>query len=306
MDVRELRGVIPPVVTVVDADGNLERRAQAGLCAWHVDQSAGAVFVAGTTGEGVALNEGLLAELVDVAVEAVAGRVPVLAGVIAPTADQALRRARIAAQAGAQAVVATAPFFGLFSPDEVETHFRRVADGSPVPVLAYSIPPMTHTPMTLEVVEALFADDVVIGLKDSGRDVAFLTGAIGLGRRHGKPVFPGFEPLAAAGLMAGAAGVVATSGNLDPAGYHQLWQAAQAGRWAEVEAVHARLRRLVADLGALASAEVGGLSAAVAGTKAGLEVMGRTPGRVVLPPLSQIPDQSMGQVRAMLTRADLI
>lgn len=306
MDQLELRGVIPPVVTAIDAEGRLDVKTQSELCRWHLNEGAAAIFVAGTTGEGAAITESMFTQLVETAVKSVAGRLPVLAGVLAPSADLAISRAVLAETAGASAVVATAPFYGQFSPAEVEQHFRRIADGSPLPVLAYSIPSMTNQPMALEVVEALFADDVVLGLKDSGHDVAFLTAAIEIGKALSKAVYSGFEPLAATALLAGASGVVATTGNLDPAGFSQLWQAAQSGQWDQVEFIHRRLRRMVQDVGALVSPTFGPLSAVVAGTKAGLELLGRMPGRAVLPPLSELPSDALVQVRQLLTRAGLL
>lgn len=293
------RGVITPVITVLDGSGDLDQHAQARVIERQLDAGVHGIFVAGTTGEGAFLSSGQLRRLVEVAVAQVAGRVPVLAGALAPGTDQVIALGRQAAEAGVDGLVVTTPFYVASSPVELELHFRSVAAAVELPVLAYSIPPMTHQQLSLGVVEALFAGDVVAGLKDSGHDLDTTLGAVALGSAYGKVVLPGYERHALAALEAGADGVVASMANVDPMRFVALWGAVRSKDLAGARALQAQIDRLVAGFGT-PSGDLGPTSTLIARIKACCQLLGIAPGRAVLGPLLELPESGLDACSAHL------
>jgi 4-hydroxy-tetrahydrodipicolinate synthase len=298
--------VIPPIITALTSAKDLDVASQEAVCAKQLAAGVQGVFVAGTTGEGAFLPPALLQQLVEVVVKQVAGQVPVLAGALAPGTDQAVAAARLAAKAGADGLVVTAPYYMTASAAETERHISTVAKAIDLPVLAYSIPPMTHQAMPLSVVEGLFADGSVVGLKDSGHDLWSLLQAIDLGKRYGKVVFSGYEPFAVEALKRGGAGVVASISNVDVAGFPAVWKAAQAGNWDEAERIHANIIKLLSGFDQFATAQVGPTSGLIAGIKAACQALGLTAGRAVLGPLTELPDDVAAAVRVHLQANGLL
>lgn len=287
-----VRGVIPPVVTAIASDGDADRSSQEAACVRQLEAGVHGLFVAGTTGEGAFLTPRMLADVVDVAVHVTAGQVPVLVGALAPGTPGVVAAARLAERGGADGVVVTTPFYVDVTPEETVNHFTAVAAATSLPVLAYSIPPMTHQAMPMQVVEQLFAEDVVIGLKDSGHDWDALAAAVDLGKLYNKAVFSGYEPFAARALSRGGSGVVASICNVDPRGVMRLWHAMTT----EVHRADEEQDRLVALTEILGRYAVGGLgrtSSLVGGIKALLQCFGVLASRQVLSPLTAFPEPSM-------------
>ncbi len=297
-------GVIPPVVTALTPSGALDLASQEAVCTRQLEAGVHGLFVAGTTGEGAYLTQDVLGELVDVVVRFTAGAVPVLVGALAPGTPGVIAAARAAEAAGADGVVVTTPFYGAVSAGEITTHFRAAAAATALPVLAYSIPPMTHLALPLPVLEELFADDVVVGFKDSGHDWDSLASAIDLGHRYGKSVYAGYEPFGARAIGHGGNGLVASFCNVDPGGIVRLWESARSGA-AAAEGEQARLVALIDGFATLATHGLGPTSAWIAGIKAALELMGVLRHRAVLSPLTALPEELLDTVRAQLEIAGL-
>ncbi len=284
-----LSGVITPVVTAITPGGSIDRASQEAVCAHQLEAGADGIFVAGTTGEGAILDSTLLGELVDVTVRFVAGQAPVLVGALAPGTAGVIERARIAETKKADGVVVTTPFYGAVTPDETYHHFAAISAASSLPVLAYSIPPMTHQELPASVIERLFAEGLVVGVKDSGHDWDVLAAAIDLGKKYGKAVFSGYEPFAARAVARGASGIVASIANLDPKGVVSLWRAAGSAE-PSVDATLARLLTQIDILGRSATTGLGATSALIGGIKAALQAANVMATRDVLLPLTTFSD----------------
>ena len=128
------------------------------------------LFFLGSTSEVVFHDEATRDRILEHAVAVVAGRLPVLAGVVDPTTERVIGHARRAAAIGVDAVVVTAPFYTRTSAAETVEHFRYVADGSPVPVVAYDLPVSVHSKLSRDTVTTLAREGAIVGLKDSSGD----------------------------------------------------------------------------------------------------------------------------------------
>ena len=131
------------------------------------------------------------------------------------------------------ALVVTAPFYTRTSGPEIEDHFHYVKDATSIPLIAYDIPVCVHSKLDRAMVVRMAREGVVVGLKDSsGDDGNFRYVLSDLKDRPDISLMTGSEIVVDSVLAMGAHGVVPGLGNVDPAGYVRLWDAAQRGDWA--------------------------------------------------------------------------
>ncbi|MFF2496440.1 dihydrodipicolinate synthase family protein [Agromyces sp. NPDC058064] len=240
------RGVIPPVLTPLDESGGFDERAFERLIERLVARGVHGLFVLGSSGEVAFLSDGERARVLASAVRIAAGRVPVMAGVNDSTPARVIDQVKLAEAAGVDAIVATAPFYARPSAAETEAHFRLIAAATELPVFAYDVPVRVHSKLDPAMLVRLGLDGVIAGVKDSsGDDVAFRR-LVMANRAAGSPlvVFTGHEVVVDGALLAGADGVVPGLGNVDPARYVELYDAAVEGDWARAKELQDEIAEL--------------------------------------------------------------
>ncbi len=241
----KFHGVIPPVVVPLAADYSVDWASYTKVLEHLIGGGVHGLFVLGSTSEVVFHDEATRRRIVAHSVQVAAGRVPVLAGVIDPATDRVIGHAKAAKAEGADALVVTAPFYTRTSAAETEDHFRYVADAVDLPVVAYDIPVCVHSKLDRAMVVRLAREGVIAGLKDSSGDDGNLRYIMAdLADRPDIFLMTGSEIVVDSVLAMGAHGVVPGLGNVDPAGYVRLWDAAQCGDWVAAKAEQARLCRL--------------------------------------------------------------
>ncbi|ARF55036.1 dihydrodipicolinate synthase family protein [Streptomyces gilvosporeus] len=309
-----LRGVVPPVCTPLDPHGEVDTASLTRLVTHLLDGGVHGLFALGSTGEVAYLTDDRRATALETVVKAADGRVPVLAGVIDTTTPRVLDHARAAAALGADALVATAPFYTRTHPREIAAHFRRLRAETGLPVVAYDIPVAVHHKLPLPVVQELAEDGTLAALKDSsGDDGALRRVLVALGGRTARPggpapgfaVLTGSELTVDAALLAGADGVVPGLGNVDPAGYVRLYEAARAGDWARAAAEQDRLVTLfsMTDIGP--EDAMGRSSAALGSFKAALWLLGVIDHGATAFPQIPLSREAVAEVGRRLTAAGL-
>ncbi len=278
-----LRGVVPPVCTPLDDRGEVDTASLTRLVGHLVDGGVHGLFALGSTSEVAYLTDAQCAAALKAVVTAAAGRVPVLAGVIDTTTPRVLAHARTAAELGADALVATAPFYTRTHPTETARHFRRLRADVDLPLFAYDIPVAVHSKLSTALVRELAEDGTLAGLKDSSGDEGGLRRlVVALGGREGRAqgpvphfsVLTGSELTVDAALLAGADGVVPGLGNVDPAGYVRLYDAARAGDWGLAAREQERLVELFAMVDVGPEQEMGRSSSALGSFKEALRLLG--------------------------------
>ncbi|MDX2760224.1 dihydrodipicolinate synthase family protein [Streptomyces europaeiscabiei] len=273
-----LTGVIPPVCTPLTPDREVDVPSLTRLVDHLVAGGVDALFVLGSSSEAAYLTDPQRRLVVETVVGHVGGQLPVLAGVIDMTTPRVLDHVRAVTTAGAEAVVATAPFYTRTHPAEISRHYRLLAAGSPVPVFAYDIPVAVHSKLPADVVLELAADGVIAGLKDSSGDLAafrtVVTGARTDAAVTGFSALTGSELVVDAALALGAHGAVPGLANVDPAGYVRLDRLCRAGDRDRARAEQERLCALFGMTGVGASTRMGAGSAALGAFKTALHLRG--------------------------------
>ncbi|MDF2442143.1 MAG: 4-hydroxy-tetrahydrodipicolinate synthase [Subtercola sp.] len=306
MTTPRFHGVIPPVVTPRAADGTLDLRSLGTLIEYLIAGGVHGLFVLGSSGEVAFLTDAERRTVIEEAVRVTAGRVPIVVGLNEMTPARMLDQLQLVEAAGADAVVATAPFYARPSAAEIEAHFRLLAAATTLPVFAYDVPVRVHNKLAVEMLVRLGSEGVIAGVKDSsGDDVAFRRLVLA-NRAAGSPLvlFTGHEVVADGALLWGADGIVPGLGNVDPRRYVELYNASQNAEWE-------RARDLQEDLCALfeivfQAQGVSGEAAGLGAFKTALVRLGVITTNRMSPPVPPLDNDTTDLINAIVDRAGLL
>lgn len=308
-DPRTLHGVVPPVCTPLTPELEVDARSLERLVNFLLSGGVHGVFALGSSGETAFLTDGQRERVLDVVVSTVAGQVPVLGGAIDMTTPRVLERARSVQRAGADAVVATAPFYARTHPAEIEHHFRLLASGADLPLYAYDLPVSVGSKLDPELLLRLAEEGLLAGVKDSsGDDAALRTLLLGRRRRalDGFSVLTGSEVTVDNALRMGADGVVPGLGNVDPHGYVELHRNCRDGLWDVARADQERLHELKGMTEVADPTRVGASSAGLGAFKAALRHRGVIDCARTAPPQLPLEDHEVDRVKQHLVAAELL
>jgi 4-hydroxy-tetrahydrodipicolinate synthase len=222
------RGSLVALVTPMTESGDIDHVAFGRLLDWHAREGSDGIVVGGTTGESAAITAAESDELLQVAVQRLGGRLPVIAGTGASSTAVAVERTRAACELGVDAVLVVTPYYTRPPQEGLYRHFSAVADASSVPLILYNVPSRTACDLLPQTVERLSSHPQIIGIKDA-------TGEIGRGReileRCGDDflLLSGDDASCRELITAGAQGVITVTGNVAPRLMHEMVEAALQG-----------------------------------------------------------------------------
>jgi dihydrodipicolinate synthase/N-acetylneuraminate lyase len=242
---RPLRGIIPPMVTPLMDRDTLDTPGLERLVEHILAGGVQGLFILGTSGEGPSLSYRLRCELIDRVGEQVARRVPVLVGVTDTALVESLNLADYAADAGAAAVVLSAPYYFPAGQEELRRYVDHLAAESPLPVFLYNLPSHTKLSFQPDTVRRLMELPKVVGLKDSSADMIYFHHLRRLAEdRPDWSLLIGPEELLAEAVLLGGQGGVCGGANLCPRLYVDLYQAAARGDVPQVARLHAQVMQI--------------------------------------------------------------
>lgn len=303
---KQFAGVIPPALTPLTAERAFDRDSFARNLDRMIAAGVNGLFVLGSTGEAVFLTNAQRREVLATAVEVAAGRVPVLAGVIEMQPNRVLDCVAAAEEVGVDAVVATAPFYALGGPAQVERHYRVLAASTNLPIFAYDIPVCVHVKLPGDLLLRLGQDGVLAGVKDSSGDDVSFRWLAAANRAAGSPLtlLTGHEVVVDGAYLSGADGSVPGLANVDPLGYVRQWQAYQAGDWEAVRAEQDRLAELMRIV--TVSRGAVGYGAGVGAFKTALRELGVIATNQMSEPVEALGPQDAAAIRGILAGAGLL
>ncbi len=167
----ELFGIYVPLITPF-REGKVDEPGLRKLVDCLIAEGATGLVPCGTTGESPTLSYEEHHRVVEIVVEQTAKRVPVIAGAGSNNTIEALELTRHAARAGADATLQVCPYYNRPSQKGIVAHFKAIAEASPLPVVLYNIPKRTGMLMEVDTVLELAAVPNIIGIKQSGVDLA--------------------------------------------------------------------------------------------------------------------------------------
>ena len=299
-------GVVPPVVTPDTPDHQLDVVSFERSINRLIEAGVDGLFFLGSSGEVVFATDERRDQIVREAVRIVNHRVPVLVGIIDTETERVLEHGHRALALGADALVATAPFYALGGPADVEEHFRILHQELDAPLFAYDIPVCVHTKLPWKMLARLGAEGVLAGVKDSSGDDVSFRYLVQENEKNGHPLtlLTGHEIVVDGALLSGADGSVPGLANVEPKGYVRMWKAAQDGNWAEVKREQDRLNEIshIFDV----TTGVQGYGAGVGAFKCALNLMGIFDSDQMPRPVKPLDDQNREAIKQVLVANNLL
>ncbi len=265
---RPLRGIIPPMITPLEARDQLDVAGLERLLHRLLRGGVHGVFILGSTGEAPSLSYRLRRELIERTCRLVAERVPVLVGITDTAFEESVNLARFAAENGAHAVVLAAPYYFPAGQAELLEYLRHLAPELPLPLFLYNMPAYTKVMFEPETVRAAADIPGVWGLKDSSANMVYFHQLQLLFKdRPDFSLLVGPEELLAETVLLGGHGGICGGANLFPRLYRALYDAAVRKDLAAVARLHEQVMTIsntIYSVGRYKSSYLKGLKCALA------------------------------------------
>jgi 4-hydroxy-tetrahydrodipicolinate synthase len=165
------RGSITALITPFK-DGEVDQEAFQAFVEWQVDEGSHGLVPTGTTGESPALSHAEHRRVVELCIEASAGRVPVIAGTGSNSTAEAISLTRHAKEAGADGALVVTPYYNKPTQEGLYQHFKAVAEAVEIPIIIYNIPGRSVINMSVDTMARLFQLPNIVGVKDATGDLA--------------------------------------------------------------------------------------------------------------------------------------
>jgi 4-hydroxy-tetrahydrodipicolinate synthase len=222
------------------ADGSLDVPGLRKLIDWHIAEGTDGIVIVGTTGESPTVSVEEHCELIKVAVEHTAKRIPVIAGTGGNSTTEAIELTEYAKRAGADASLLVVPYYNRPTQEGMYRHFRKIAESVDLPAILYNVPGRTVADMSNDTTLRLAQVPGIIGVKDATGNIARGSDLIRLAPKSFS-IYSGDDPTAMALMFCGAKGNISVTANVAPRGMHQLCVAAMNGKVAEAVEINNKL-----------------------------------------------------------------
>jgi 4-hydroxy-tetrahydrodipicolinate synthase len=237
---KPIVGSIVALVTPMLDNGDVDYPALRRLIDWHIAEGTDCVCVVGTTGESPTVNVEEHCEVIRVAVEHAAGRVPIMAGAGANSTHEAIELSRFAKMVGADCTLQVVPYYNRPSQEGIYQHFRAIAEAVDIPMVLYNVPGRTVADMAHDTVMRLAQVDRIVGIKEATGNIERAAWLIKHAPR-GFSIYSGDDGTAIALMLLGGHGNVSVTANVAPRLMHQLCIAAIEGQAKRASEIHLRL-----------------------------------------------------------------
>ena len=224
-----ITGSIVALATPLHEDGGVDYPTLRKLVDWHINEGTDCIGVVGTTGESPTVNVEEHCEIIRVAVEQAAQRVPIMAGCGANSTAEAIELARFAKQVGADCQLQVVPYYNKPTQQGQYLHFKAIAEAvGDLPTVLYNVPGRTVADMAHATVLRLAQVPGIVGIKEATGNIERAQWLI-KELPKGFAVYSGDDPTAVALMLCGGHGNISVTANIAPRLMHELCLAALAG-----------------------------------------------------------------------------
>ena len=242
MDEFKVCGVIPPVITPFDENGEPDLDAYDRLLDFLLEHVHG-LYPLGTYGSGPLMPKEMRIKVADFVVRKVDGRVPVIVHIGCADTNTAMELARAAQKSGADAVASIVPFYYGYDERCLTEHFTRILESVEIPFYVYNNPGMGNNTITPRILAAL-AERGLRGIKDSSFDILTFYAFMRAVDKNNFDFIIGTEALLVPAVVAGAVGCVSGVSNTFPELMAELWNAAVAGEMEKAMQLQQKVNRI--------------------------------------------------------------
>jgi 4-hydroxy-tetrahydrodipicolinate synthase len=237
---KPIVGSIVALVTPMHEDGSVDYPALRRLIDWHIAEGTDCIGVVGTTGESPTVTVDEHQEIIRVAVEHAAGRVPIMAGAGANSTHEAIELSKFAKKVGADCTLQVVPYYNKPTQEGIYRHFKAIAEAVDIPVVLYNVPGRTVADMQPETALRLAEVPGIIGIKEATGNLDRAAWLIKQAPK-GFSIYSGDDPTAVALMLLGGHGNVSVTANVAPRAMHELCMAAVNGDARRAVEIHMQL-----------------------------------------------------------------
>lgn len=238
------KGVYTAIVTPFNEDGSVDYGCLRSLIDRQADAGVAGIVPVGTTGESPTLSYEEHSRVIDVTIEACAGRMQVIAGTGANSTREAIELTERAKSAGADGTLQVTPYYNKPTQEGLYRHFSAVADLG-LPVVLYNVPGRSGVPIAIETIQRLAQHPSIVSVKEAGGSVDRVS-AIKSCCEIG--VLSGDDALTLPMMSVGADGVISVASNVVPQVMVSIVKAAAAGDYAKARKIHLAHHQLMSDM----------------------------------------------------------
>jgi 4-hydroxy-tetrahydrodipicolinate synthase len=222
-----LKGIVPPIGTPVTADERVDEGGLRNLVRYLIDGGVHGIFANGTMGCFALLSDAEQMRLIDIVVDEVRDRVPVIAGVSDTGTKRVVAKIKEVEKLQADYITAVPPYYYRITQEEGKRFFRDIAGASELPVFVYNNPYLTKLDLDIASIVELADEPNIVGIKETSQDCNRWTNLFdALKQKEDFDIFFGTELLIPQCLMMGADGVIGGAHNMAPKVAVELYDAA--------------------------------------------------------------------------------
>lgn len=232
-------GAIVAIVTPFK-NGEVDEARLRELIEFQIENGMDGIVPCGTTGESTTLSHEEHDRVIEITIDAVKKRVPVIAGTGSNSTAEAIRLTRHAYEAGADGVLMVSPYYNKPSQEGLYQHFKAVADAVPVPIILYNVPGRTSSNVLAETVARLSKISNIVGIKEATGDLRQISSVAALSEKDFY-ILSGDDFTVLPIMAIGGKGVISVVANVIPADMAAMVDAYNAGNTDEARRLHFKM-----------------------------------------------------------------
>lgn len=237
------RGAMVAIVTPFK-NNKIDEEAFRELIEFQIANGTNAIVPCGTTGESATLSHEEHDKVIEITIDAVHKRVPVIAGTGSNNTAEALRLTKHAHEAGADGALIVCPYYNRPTQEGLYQHFKIIAESVPIPIIPYNIPSRTGVNLMPEMVAKLSRIDNIVGIKEASGSIKQMSDVINL-CSDDFSVLSGDDIFTLPLLTIGGAGIISVISNVAPADMAGMIDAFSAGDLTKAKALHYKMTDLI-------------------------------------------------------------
>jgi 4-hydroxy-tetrahydrodipicolinate synthase len=292
---KKIQGAITAIVTPM-RDNKVDEQGLTDLINFQIDNGIHGLVPCGTTGESATLGFDEHKRVIELTVQVVDGRVPVIAGTGANNTLEAIELTESAKASGADAVLSVVPYYNKPSQEGLYRHFKTIVDAVDIPMVLYNVPSRTVTNMKPATVARLAELPNIIAIKEASGSLNQIAEVIRL-CPDDFTLLSGDDFTCMPTTLIGGKGVISVTSNVEPRGMADLMEAALAGDLARANEIHYRLFGLMGTMFCYPSP---------APAKKALQLMGKISTAEVRLPMTEMDEASIARLTAEMKTVGLL
>jgi len=234
----QFRGCGTALVTPFEQDGSIDETALRNLVAWQVESGIDFLVPCGTTGETPTLSHDEWLQVIDITVEVVAGRVPIVAGATSNSTQDAVSKAKeVAARSGVDGILTASPYYNKPTQEGQYRHFRAIAEAVDKPIILYNVPGRTGANIEPGTLARLAEVPNIAGVKEASGNISQMAEVC-----HSVPetfaVLSGDDAVTLPLIALGGVGIISVASNEIPREMSEMTRAALANDWESARRIH--------------------------------------------------------------------